>query len=99
MPDIQEFHEFDFDPDEAIIVGVAHSATEGEIRALIDEQDLTFPNIFDINNHVVDAYGAESVPHYVFLDRYGRIAHRIPGAPHDSWEIHDRLFDLKYNDG
>ena len=63
-------------------MGIADSASEAEVRALIDRQGLTFPNIYDPEKGLRTQYAA-GIPTYVFLDKAGRIAYKMPGAPRD----------------
>lgn len=94
MPAVQGFHEA-FNEADADIVGVAISALEPEVRALIDQQGLTFPMAYDPAGQLANVYGVSGVPFYVFIDKAGRIAHTIPGAPTDVNAIKDRIADLR----
>ena len=63
------------------VVGVTQfNTTVPEAQAFIDEHALSFPNIFDEDADIADAYGVQGVPHYVYVDRQGRIAHETSGA-------------------
>ncbi len=79
-------------------MGLAYMATEDEVRALTDELQITFPNVYDPDPYqkVAVAFDATGgVPRYVFLDKAGRIAHTIRGAPHDVNDISKVLLDLQ----
>lgn len=91
MPAIQTFYE-EFGSD-ATIVGIAFKASEAEVQTLVDQQGLTFPNIYDPSGAIPAAYSA-GVPHYVFLDKAGRIADYFPGAPPDATVIKERIEQL-----
>ncbi len=77
------------------IVGVAFSAPEPEVRALIDKESLSFPIAYDAAGQLATAYGVSGVPFYIFIDKAGGIAHTIPGAPADVNTVKDLLQDLK----
>ena len=94
MPAVQEFHE-EFNGVDADIVGIAISAPEPEVRALIDKQGLTFPIAYDPAGQLANVYGVSGVPFYIFIDKAGRIAHTIPGAPADVNVIKERISDLR----
>lgn len=93
MPSVQDFHEelggVDID-----VVGVAISAPEPEVRALIDKESLSFPIAYDAAGQLATAYGVSGVPFYIFIDKTGGIAHTIPGAPANVNTIKDLLQDL-----
>ena len=95
MPAIQTFHD-EFGGSDAAIVGVAFGASEAEVRALVDQQGLTFPNVYDSNGALPVAYAVSGVPNYIFLDKAGRIANEIRGAPHDVNYIRELLVELKH---
>ena len=40
-------------------------------------------------------YGVSGVPFYIFIDKAGRIAHTIPGAPTDVNTIKNWIEDLQ----
>ena len=94
MPAVQDFHE-EFNGVDADIVGVAISAPEPEVRALIDKQNLTFPIAYDPAGKLANVYNVSGVPFYIFIDKAGRVAHTIPGAPADVNAIRDWIEDLK----
>ncbi len=94
MPSVQGFHD-EFDGAGADIVGVAISAPEPEVRALIDKQNLSFPIAYDPAGQLSSVYGVSGVPFYIFIDKAGRIAHTIPGAPADVTTIRDLIEGLQ----
>ena len=80
-------------------MGIAHAAPEFEVRALVDELGLTFPNIFDGYGRLPAAYDASTgVPSYFFLDKNLRIADQIRGAPRDVNIIREKLMELQRED-
>ena len=77
-----------------MIIGIAHSAPDQEIQALIAEQGLTFRNLYDPDQSVPNAYEVGGgVPIYVFLDKEGRIARRFVGDV--NW-LKDGLIELMW---
>ncbi len=94
MPSVQGFHE-DYNGVDADIVGIAISAPEPEVRALIEKQGLTFPVAYDPAGQLSSVYGVSGVPFYIFIDKAGRIAHTIPGAPNDVNTIKNWIEDLQ----
>lgn len=94
MPSVQGFHE-DYNGVDADIVGIAISAPEPEVRALIEKQGLTFPVAYDPAGQLSSVYGVSGVPFYIFIDKAGRIAHTIPGAPTDVNTIKNWIADLQ----
>lgn len=94
LPAVQGFHE-EFGGTKANIVGVAISAPEPEVRALIDRQSLSFPIAYDPAGQLANAYEVTGVPFYIFIDKSGRVAHTIPGAPGDVNAIKERISDLR----
>ena len=63
------------------IIGVSQfNTTKADTTSFVEENRLTFPNIYDPNSAIATAYGIRGVPSYVFLDKHGRIAHRSSGA-------------------
>ena len=88
---MQTFHE---ELDDAAIVGVAFGASEAEVSELINGQGLTFPNVYDPHGSVPATYEVGGVPNYIILDKSGRIAYEIRGAPRDLNSIKERLVEL-----
>ena len=93
MPAVQGFHE-EYHGVDADIVGIAISAPEPEVRALMDKQGLTFPIAHDPAGQLATVYGVSGVPFYIFIDKAGRVAHTIPGAPTDVNTIRNWIEDL-----
>ena len=63
------------------VVGVSQfRTTEAESIEFVEQSNLTFPNLYDPDAQVAEAYGVEGVPSYVFLDKWGRVAYRSSGA-------------------
>lgn len=76
-------------------MGIAISAPEDDVLALISEQYLTFPNIYDTEGAASALYEITGVPNYFFLDKDLRIASDIRGAPGSTETIRDRLLELQ----
>ena len=77
------------------MLGIAISASESDIQAFIDKADLTFPMTYDSYRELPAAYGVTGVPNYFFLDKEGRVADAIRGAPHDVTIIRTRIKELQ----
>ena len=61
----------------------------------MEKQGLTFPIAYDPAGQLSSVYGVSGVPFYIFIDKAGRIAHTIPGAPTDVNTIKNWIEDLK----
>lgn len=61
----------------------------------MDKQGLTFPVAYDPAGQLSGVYGVSGVPFYIFIDKAGRIAHTIPGAPSDVNTIRDLIQGLQ----
>ena len=63
------------------IVGITQfNTTKGEAERFVSEHGLTFNNIFDEEEGIARKYNVQGVPHYVYIDRQGRIARQTAGA-------------------
>ena len=56
------------------------NTTKGEAEQFVSEHGLTFNNIFDEEEGIARKYDVQGVPHYVYIDRQGRIARQTAGA-------------------
>jgi len=85
LPAVQSLHEEFEETREGVIVGITTSP-EKHVHALIDDFGLTFRNIHDPNDTIGSFFYTDNVtPIYIFVDKQGRIAHRVNGAPEDRW--------------
>ena len=55
------------------------NTTKGEAEQFVSEHGLTFNNIFDEEEGIARKYDVQGVPHYVYIDRQGRIARQTAG--------------------
>ena len=72
------------------VIGVSQfNTTEADTVEFVEQNRLTFPNVYDERAELAQAYGIQGVPSYVFIDKEGRIAHVSSGARGveliDSW--------------
>ena len=56
------------------------NTTKGDAEQFVSEHGLTFNNIFDEEAGIARRYDVQGVPHYVYIDRQGRIARETGGA-------------------
>ena len=56
------------------------NTTKGDAERFVSEHGLTFNNIFDEEAGIARKYDVQRVPHYVYIDRQGRIARQTAGA-------------------
>ena len=54
--------------------------TEAATNEFVNRNGLSFPNLYDESTQLADAYGIDSVPSYVFLDKEGLVAYTSSGA-------------------
>ena len=76
-------------------MGIAINSAESEVQAFVDKAGLTFPMTYDLYGELPVAYGVTGVPNYFFLDKEGRIADAMRGAPHDTEIIRTRIKELQ----
>lgn len=70
-----------------VTVGVNTSDEEGLAAQWVAQHNLSFPIVFDRDNHVADAYGVHNIPTLVVIDREGKIhAVRTGVTPSDELE-------------
>ena len=63
------------------VIGIAQFRTTREdTQEFIDNESLSFPNIYDGSATLANAYGVDGVPSYVFIDGQGRVAASSTGA-------------------
>jgi peroxiredoxin len=67
----------------------AGQGVDDRVAKFVKEKKYTFKVLLDKTNEVRDTYQARSIPHRIFVDRYGRIRYRSEGF---TGEI-DRLVD------
>ena len=63
------------------IIGVTQfNTSHQEAQAFEEQNKITFPSIFDEQAVIATTYGVTGVPHYVYIDKKGRIATYTSGA-------------------
>ena len=81
MPALQELYQQKLKDLGVEIVGVTQfNTTKGDAEQFVSEHGLTFNNIFDEEAGIARRYDVQGVPHYVYIDRQGRIARQTAGA-------------------
>ncbi len=95
MPAVQDFYSEEFQDAGILVLGIAISAPESDIQDFVDQAALTFPMTYDPYGELATAYGVTGVPNYFFLDKEGRVADAIRGAPNDMERIRTRMNRLR----
>jgi len=63
-----------------VVLGVDHQDFAGQARGFVRRHGVTYPNIFDRDDHLWDKYGLTGVPETFCADRRGRVVAHVPGA-------------------
>jgi len=90
MPDIEElYQEFNQNKDDIVILGVANPSSEEfpynqdvsqeEIIEFLEENEYSFPTVFDVTGEVFANYYVYSFPTTFFIDKEGNILGYAPG--------------------
>lgn len=90
MPDIEKLYkEFDLNEDEVIILGVANpksdqypnsnDVTKDEIIDFLDENNYTFPTVFDETGELLYNYYISAFPTTFMIDKEGNLFGYVPG--------------------
>lgn len=90
MPDIEElYQEFNLNEDEVIILGVANpkseqypnnnDVTKDEIIDFLDENNFTFPTVFDETGELLYNYYISAFPTTFMIDKEGNLFGYVPG--------------------
>lgn len=81
MPAVQELYESELKDQGIAVIGIAQfRTTEKDTMGFVDENNLSFPNIYDEQAQIAARYGVDGVPAYVFIDTDGYIASTSAGA-------------------
>ena len=81
MPVVASLYRDKLDAAGIDVIGVSQfNTTKAATTEFVERNRLTFPNVFDEQAQLADAYGIRGVPSYVFIDKQGRIAHVSAGA-------------------
>ena len=63
------------------VLGIAQfNTSEDEVVQFANDNGLSFPNVYDGEAALADAYGIDGIPAYVFLDDHGTEYTRWVGA-------------------
>jgi len=90
MPDIEKlYQEYNFNKDDVIILGVANPTSEAypnnadvsteEIKAFLEENNYTFPVVFDETGEVLGNYYISAFPTTFMVDKEGNVYGYAPG--------------------
>jgi len=90
MPDIEKlYQEYNFNQDDVIILGVANPTSEAyptnadasaeEIKAFLEENNYTFPVVFDETGEVLENYYISAFPTTFMIDKEGNVYGYAPG--------------------
>lgn len=86
MPHIDElYEEYNKNQDDVVILGVAapnlgREGSEDHIKEFLEENNYTFPVVFDENASMVYGYGISAFPSTFIINKEGYITRYIPGA-------------------
>jgi cytochrome c-type biogenesis protein len=86
MPDIQSiYEEYGLNKDDVIILGVVSPNYGREedvdyIKKFIDENNYTFPILFDYNGVISSSYNVSSMPTTFIINKDGYMSKYVPGA-------------------
>ena len=74
-------------------IGIAIWDRNKDVRLFIDTHKITYPNGLDSTGEIAIDYGVRGIPEKYFIDKLGRISHKISG-PMDRNALHNILDDL-----
>ena len=81
MPAVQELYETELKEQSIGVIGIAQFRTSEEDTVnFIEQNGLTFPNLYDERAEIAARYGVDGVPAYVFIDTDGNVATTSAGA-------------------
>lgn len=94
MPAVAKIYRESLSASGVTVIGISQfKTTEANSIAFIERGNLSFPNVYDKDAQIAQAYRVHGVPAYVFIDRDGHIASTSAGA-RGVGLIEDRLLDL-----
>jgi cytochrome c-type biogenesis protein len=90
LPDIEELYkEYDLNQDEVVFLGITNPASaaypnntdseKDEIIAFIEENEYTFPTLFDETGEVLKNYNISAFPTTFMIDKEGNVVGYVPG--------------------
>ncbi|OMF80902.1 peroxiredoxin family protein [Paenibacillus glucanolyticus] len=82
MPHMQKFFE-DYNSKDVVIIGVNMTPSEktlDSVKSFVDEQQLTFPIVLDMDGSVTQTYQIIAYPSTVLIDSRGVIQEKFRGA-------------------
>ena len=80
------------------VIGISQfNTTPEDTQRFIDDNGLTFANIYDGISTLANAYNVQGVPSYVFIDQAGRVVETSSGARGTAY-LADTLRRIKSED-
>lgn len=90
MPDIEELYkEYNLNKDEVVFLGVANPSSDEypnnndvskeEIISFLEDNEYTFPTLFDETREVFDSYYISAFPTTFMIDKEGNLVGYVPG--------------------
>jgi cytochrome c biogenesis protein CcmG/thiol:disulfide interchange protein DsbE len=70
-----------------VFVGIDVKDFRGDARAFLDRYDVSYPNVYDGKGSTVGRYGVTGFPETYFIDKAGKVRHRIAGPVDDAEEL------------
>ena len=86
---LQQVHERYADQD-VVVLAINAGEDRDEVAEFVADRGHTFTVLLDTDARVIDAYGVQSIPHTIIVDREGEV-HYIPGGAGD---VEQALRDL-----
>ncbi|NIR96654.1 MAG: TlpA family protein disulfide reductase [Gammaproteobacteria bacterium] len=80
MPSMQQLYQDRTDEGLTVVAVSVDRGSPEEVRAYVEELELTFPVLHDRDNRVSDRYRIPGVPVSYLVDRRGRIAYKVLGS-------------------
>jgi len=74
--------------DALLVIGVSVDPDPELVRAFVEEEGVTWPQVVDSEFEVADRFGVRGYPTYVLIDHEGRVVYRVSGW---STEIRQQL--------
>lgn len=94
LPAVERLHA-DYQGKPVRVLGVSVDEDIDALRAFVKKKGTAYPVLMDSDSAVASAYGADGIPHFVIVDRDGRLAGQwsgfAPGHSDDWRKTIDRL--------
>lgn len=94
MPSVERLH-VDYKDRPVRVLGVSIDEDVDALRAFVKKKGTPYPVLMDSDSAVASAYGADGIPHFVVVDKEGRLVDQwsgfAPGFSDDWRKTIDRL--------